>query len=136
LFAQAQPRQGGVNIILSFRVPRGESIQLLSQEFIVRTDSGPAILKVASITSGSNALRIPIVKFDPTALLLGAGRYEKLEPPYGPDDVFLADLTFAATALPSRLEVQLPPMRINARAVTASPVSFVLRSESRALCLQ
>lgn len=137
LFALAQPRAGGVNIIITFRVPRGESIQLLSPQFTIRSDSGaPKILNIAHVVSGSTALRIPIVKFNPTEPLRGVGRYEQLEPPHGPDDVFLVELALATSTLPSRLEVQLPEMLANGRAVTTLPVSFILRSETRALCIQ
>lgn len=137
LFALAQPRPSGVNITITFRVPRGESVQLLSPQFTIRSDSGaPKILNIAHIVSGSTALRIPIVKFSPTELLRGADRYEQLEPPHGPDDVFLVELALATSTLPSRLEVQLPEILANGRAVATSPVSFVLRSETRALCIQ
>ena len=137
LFAVAQPRSGGVNITITFRVPRGESIQLLSPQFAIHSDSGaPKILNIAHIVSGSTAMRIPIVKLSPTELLRGAGRYEQLEPPNGPDDVFLIELALPTSTLPSRLDVQLPEILVNGRAVTNSPLSFVLRSEPRALCIQ
>jgi len=137
LSVHVQPRAGGLNITVAFRVPRGESIQLLSPEFVIHSDGGaPTTLNIAYIDSGSTALGIPIVRFAPTEPLLGVGRYGQLEPPYGPDDIFLADLTLATTTRPSRLEVLLPKMQVKGRAVTTSPMSFVLRSETRALCIQ
>ena len=137
LFVEATPRREGVGITIAFHVPRGQTIQLLSPAFGAQSELPNESMHMTAsvITSGSRGLRIPITQNSPTDLLTAEGRYEHLAAPYGPDDIFIVELERRGTP-PPRFELHFPSTRINGRVVNPPPVSLILRSESRSMCVQ
>ncbi|APV48331.1 hypothetical protein BWI17_00705 [Betaproteobacteria bacterium GR16-43] len=92
-------------------------------------------IAIEAFHSGSKPLQVPLIMFEPTAVLSGTDRYAHLSPPYGPDERFVTKLLLPIGKA-DQFSINFPTIIVNGSTVPLRPIGFVRVTETRLMCVQ